>query len=264
MQAVQAVDDVQSLLIRLKCLDGLRKPGLRQRAAAGHAFRNAGRRVEALVLHEEDDPPGHARTGGGCLCEAGRNSGTNGSTDAGCHSLKHVSATEHSRSFKGANVMLPGLLFRRCQVGFRWGRGRHRFCVAPRCFLRPGTLQQGSILRQTDGESIYRCLRRRIYFNRLTKSTEKTLSQGVTTMRGTPAMARLSVEFLLHQQNSGCNRPESPAEQSKRVDRPIPGTGAVWRSRIRLTDLRHEPSKPTSDTDRTTPAPLIPGAVVLG
>ena len=54
VEAVQTVDDVQTLLEGLKRLDRLRKLRLGQRTAARHARRNAGLRIESLVLQEED------------------------------------------------------------------------------------------------------------------------------------------------------------------------------------------------------------------
>ena len=56
MQAVQAVDNVQSFFVRLKRLDGFRKLGLRQRTAPFHPVRNASRRIETLVLQKENNP----------------------------------------------------------------------------------------------------------------------------------------------------------------------------------------------------------------
>ena len=111
--AMQTVDDVQSLFVGFQCLDGLRKFGLRQRSAAGHAFRNTGLRIKTLVLHEENNSLRSRAAGGRCQETFRKKRCTECSADTGRYSLKHVSAIEHDRSFDE----IDGQLSYRCLTG---------------------------------------------------------------------------------------------------------------------------------------------------
>lgn len=64
MLSMETVDDVQSFFVRFERFDWLGKFGSRQRTTVAHSFGDAGLRIEALILHEKDDPfgsPGNAR-----------------------------------------------------------------------------------------------------------------------------------------------------------------------------------------------------------
>ncbi len=122
---MQAVDDVQSFLIGFECIDGLGKFGFRQRAAAVHPFRNAGLRIEALVLHEEDDTLWSRITGGRCHKFGNKREAKCG-TGAGCQSLQHFSTVEHDRSFN----KIYGQLFVICDSnGTCCGPNSNRFAL---------------------------------------------------------------------------------------------------------------------------------------
>ena len=94
VHAVQTVDDVQAFLEGLQRLDGLGQLGCGQRAAVAHSRRDAGLRVEALILHEEDHAFRTTGTNRSRSADSWKDGGSQSGAGAGSHSLEQISTIQ--------------------------------------------------------------------------------------------------------------------------------------------------------------------------
>ena len=95
VHAVQTVNYVQTLLVRLQSLYGFGQFRLSKGTTVFHARGNSRRRIEPLVLHEENDALGRATTSRPRrLSHAGQHRGP--SKRCCGNSLKHFSSIDHS------------------------------------------------------------------------------------------------------------------------------------------------------------------------
>ena len=101
--AVQSGDDMHSVFVRLQSLHGLCKGQPAERTAFLQIIRDAGQRIETMVLQKENDPFGAARSlndwsvsGPG---KAGKQTSAEQRTDTGRHSMKHFSTIDHNVLF---------------------------------------------------------------------------------------------------------------------------------------------------------------------